>query len=429
MKVPDMASANRILTTHVGSLVRPPELVAFLKRQQGHESYDSAAYEACLQRSVADVVKGQAEVGIDIVSDGEFGKSISWSRYVLERLAGFEERQDNIAGYRRAIAGKDRKDFTEFYDEYEAAQGFAGMGKDSGQLGTWVITGPISYIGQEALQRDIANLKAAMKQAGVAHGFLPVVAPASVVPARKDEHYRSEEEALFAIADALHDEYQAIVDAGLIVQVDDAFLASFYDVMVPPRSLADYRKWAAVRVEAVNHALRGIPEEQSRYHLCWGSWNGPHTNDVAIKDIIDLVLKIRVGGYSLEMANPRHEHEWRVWEKVKLPKGRVLVPGLVSHSTNVVEHPELVAERIVRLAKLVGRDSVIASTDCGFAQGPFTRRVHPSIMWAKLRSVVEGARLATRELWRRPKARKEGRKVAAAKKRASPRARKKQKAA
>jgi 5-methyltetrahydropteroyltriglutamate--homocysteine methyltransferase len=421
-----MISNNRILTTHVGSLVRPPELVAFLKRQQSHESYDSAAYEECLRRSVADVVKGQAEVGIDIVSDGEFGKSISWSRYVLERLAGFEERQDNTAGFRPAIAGKDRKDFTEFYDEYEAAQGFAGMGKDSGQLGTWVITGPICYIGQQALQRDIANLKAAMKQAGVAHGFLPVVAPASVVPARKDEHYRSEEEALFAIADALHDEYRAIVDAGLIVQVDDAFLASFYDVMVPPRSLADYRKWAAVRVEAVNHALRGIPEEQSRYHLCWGSWNGPHTNDVAIKDIIDLVLKIRVGGYSLEMANPRHEHEWRVWEKAKLPNGRVLVPGLVSHSTNVVEHPELVAERIVRLAKLVGRDNVIASTDCGFAQGPFTRRVHPSIMWAKLRSVVEGARLATRELWRRPS---KGRKAAAAKKRVSPRARKRKKAA
>jgi 5-methyltetrahydropteroyltriglutamate--homocysteine methyltransferase len=428
MKVPNMTSSNRILTTHVGSLVRPPELVAFLKRQQTHESYDSAAYEECLRRAVADVVKGQAETGIDIVSDGEFGKSISWSRYVLERLAGFEERHDNTAGFRPAIAGKDRKDFTEFYDEYEAAQGFAGMGKDSGQLGTWVITGPIRYIGQQALQRDIANLKAAMKRAGVAHGFLPVVAPASVVPARKDEHYRSEEEALFAIADALHDEYQAIVDAGLIVQVDDAFLASFYDVMVPPRSLADYRKWAAVRVEAVNHALRGIPERQSRYHLCWGSWNGPHTNDVAIKDIIDLVLKIRVGGYSLEMANPRHEHEWRVWEKVKLPKGRALVPGLVSHSTNVVEHPELVAERIVRLAKLVGRDSVIASTDCGFAQGPFTRRVHPSIMWAKLRSVVEGARLATRELWRRPK----GRKVAAAKRKsrgAPMRARKKKKAA
>ena len=401
-----MPSTNRILTTHVGSLIRPPELVSFLKQQQNGEPYDAGAYDACLRRCVADIVKGQAEIGIDIVSDGEFGKSISWSRYVLERLAGFEERKDDSAGFRPAIAGKDRKDFTEFYDEYEAAQGFAGMGKDTGQLGTWVITGPIAYTGQQALQRDIANLKAAMQQAGVKQGFLPVVAPASVVPARKDEHYRNEEEALFAIAAALREEYKAIVDAGLIVQIDDAFLASFYDVMVPPRSLADYRKWAAVRVEALNHALQGIPAEQARYHLCWGSWNGPHTNDVAIKDIIDLVLRVRVGGYSLEMANPRHEHEWRVWEKVKLPKGRALIPGLVSHSTNVVEHPELVAERIVRLARLVGRDNVIASTDCGFAQGPFTRRVHPSIMWAKLRSVVEGARLATRELWRRSAKRK-----------------------
>jgi 5-methyltetrahydropteroyltriglutamate--homocysteine methyltransferase len=408
-----MNSIGRIPTTHVGSLVRPPELVSFLKAQQNREPYDSGVYEECLRRSVAEVVKEQVEVGIDIVSDGEFGKSISWSRYVLERLSGFEERLDRTAGFRPAIAGKDRRDFAEFYDEYEATQGFAGMGKDSAQLGTWVISGPITYIGQRALQRDIANLKAAMTQAGVQHGFLPVVAPASVVPARKDEHYRNEEEALFAIAAALHEEYKAIVDAGLTVQVDDAFLASSYDVMVPPRSLADYRKWAAVRVEALNHALQGIPEQQSRYHLCWGSWNGPHTNDVAIKSIIDLVLRIRVGGYSIEMANPRHEHEWRVWREVELPKGRVLIPGLVSHSTNVVEHPELVAERIVRLAKLVGRENLMASTDCGFAQGPFTRRVHPSIMWAKLRSVVEGARLASRELWRRPA---KGRKPAAAKK-------------
>jgi 5-methyltetrahydropteroyltriglutamate--homocysteine methyltransferase len=408
-----MNSIGRIPTTHVGSLVRPPELVSFLKTQQNGEPYDSGVYEECLRRSVAEVVKEQVEVGIDIVSDGEFGKSISWSRYVLERLSGFEERLDRTAGFRPAIAGKDRRDFAEFYDEYEATQGFAGMGKDSAQLGTWVISGPITYIGQRALQRDIANLKAAMTQAGVQHGFLPVVAPASVVPARKDEHYRNEEEALFAIAAALHEEYKAIVDAGLTVQVDDAFLASSYDVMVPPRSLADYRKWAAVRVEALNHALQGIPEQQSRYHLCWGSWNGPHTNDVAIKDVIDLVLRIRVGGYSIEMANPRHEHEWRVWQEVELPKGRVLIPGLVSHSTNVVEHPELVAERIVRLAKLVGRENLMASTDCGFAQGPFTRRVHPSIMWAKLRSVVEGARLASRELWRRPA---KGRKPAAAKK-------------
>jgi 5-methyltetrahydropteroyltriglutamate--homocysteine methyltransferase len=409
-----MKSTGRIPTTHVGSLVRPPDIVSFLKAQQNGEPYDSGAYEECLRRSVAEVVKEQAEAGIDIVSDGEFGKSISWSRYVLERLSGFEERLDNTAGFRPAIAGKDRRDFAEFYDEYEATQGFAGMGKDSAQLGTWVITGPIAYIGQRALQRDIDNLKAAMTQAGVQRGFLPVVAPASVVPARKDEHYRNEEEALFAIAAALHEEYKAIVDVGLTVQVDDAFLASSYDVMVPPRSLADYRKWAAVRVEALNHALKGIPEQQSRYHLCWGSWNGPHTNDVAIKDVIDLVLRIRAGGYSIEMANPRHEHEWRVWQEIELPKGRVLIPGLVSHSTNVVEHPELVAERIVRLAKLVGGENLIASTDCGFAQGPFTRRVHPSIMWAKLRSVVEGARLASRELWRRPA---KGRKPSAAKKR------------
>src|SRR5262245_36734308 len=259
----DMRSTGRILTTHVGSLVRPAQLVSFLRKQQNHEPYDPAAYEQCLRLSVAEVVEGQAKVGIDIVSDGEFGKSISWSRYVLERISGFEERADDTAGFRPAIAGKDRKDFADFYDEYEAAQGFAGMGKDSAQLGTWVITAPIRYIGHQALQRDIANLKAAMKEAGAQHGFLPVVAPASVVPARKDEHYRSEEEALFAIADALSEEYKMIVDAGLTVQVDDAFLASSYDVMVPPRSLADYRKWAAVRVEAVNHALRGIPAEQA----------------------------------------------------------------------------------------------------------------------------------------------------------------------
>jgi 5-methyltetrahydropteroyltriglutamate--homocysteine methyltransferase len=197
----------------------------------------------------------------------------------------------------------------------------------------------------------------------------------------------------------LREEYQAVVDAGLIAQIDDAFLASVYDVMVPPKTLADYRKWAEVRIEALNHALKGIPPERTRYHICWGSWNGPHTNDVPFKDIADLVLRVNVAGYSLEMANPRHEHEWRVWETVKLPDGKYLLPGLVSHATNIVEHPELIAERIVRLAKLVGRERVVASTDCGFAQGPFARRVHPQIMWAKLRALAEGARLATKQLW------------------------------
>jgi 5-methyltetrahydropteroyltriglutamate--homocysteine methyltransferase len=383
----------KILTTHVGSLVRPPEFVDFLLKQQNDEPYGPREYDECLKRSVADVVRRQKEAGIDIVSDGEYGKTMSWSRYVLERMSGLEEREDNDGGFRPAIAGKDRRDFAEFYDEYEDAQGFAGLGKQAGRLGTWVVTGPIKYTGQEAIQRDIANLKAAIQGQGV-KGFLPVVAPASVAPNRKDEFYQTPEDALFAIAEALNVEYKAVVDAGLLVQVDDAFLASSYDLMVPPKTLKDYRKWAQVRIEALNHALKGIPEEKSRYHLCWGSWNGPHTNDVAIGDIIDLVLKVKAGGYSLEMANPRHEHEWRVWEKTKLPAGKKLVPGLISHSTNVVEHPELVAERIVRLAKLVGPENVIASTDCGFAQGPFARRVHPSIQWAKLRALSEGARIA-----------------------------------
>lgn len=387
-----------IQTTHVGSLVRPPELIAFLLKRQSGESYDREAFDECLRRSVEDVVRMQVETGIDIVSDGEFGKTISWSRYILERLSGFTEREDP-RGAPASVVGKDRRDFKDFYDEYEAEKGVVGMGKQATKFRASAITGPVAYTGQTALRRDIEDIKQAAAKAGAKLAFLPVVAPASVAPARSDEFYKSEEEALFAIADALNVEYRMIVEAGLIVQVDDAFLTSTYDVMVPPRTLDDYRKWAERRIEATNHALRGIPEERSRYHLCWGSWNGPHTNDVALKDIADLVLRVRVGGYSLEMANPRHEHEWRVWENVKLPAGRKLVPGLVSHSTNVVEHPELVAERIVRLAKLVGPDNVIASTDCGFAQGPFARRVHPSIQWAKLRSLVEGARIATSQLW------------------------------
>jgi 5-methyltetrahydropteroyltriglutamate--homocysteine methyltransferase len=390
-------TSHSILTTHVGSLVRPPELIDFLLKQQNGESYDPKAFEDCLRRSVDEVVRQQVETGIDIVSDGEFGKTISWSRYVLDRLSGFAERIEQ--GPPASVQGKDRRDFQAFYEEYEAEKGVVGMGKQATKLRSTAITGPIAYTGQAKLQRDIDDIKEAAAKVGAKAAFLPVVAPGSVAPARKDEYYKSEEEALFAIADALNVEYRMIVDAGLYVQIDDAFLASTYDVMVPPASLDQYRKWAELRIEVTNHALRGIPEERSRYHLCWGSWNGPHTNDVAFKDIADLVLKVRVGGYSLEMANPRHEHEWRVWESVKLPEGRKLYPGFVSHATNVVEHPELVAERIVRLAKLVGRDNVVASTDCGFAQGPFTRRVHPSIQWAKLRSLVEGARIASRQLW------------------------------
>jgi 5-methyltetrahydropteroyltriglutamate--homocysteine methyltransferase len=390
--------AGRILTSHVGSLVRPDDLLAFVAKQQEGQPYDAKAYEECLRRSVADVVKKQVESGVDIVSDGEYGKSISWSRYILDRLSGFEERHDKTPGFRSAVAGKDRRDFAEFYEEYEANYGFVGMGKTF-KTGSWFVIGPIKYTGQALIQRDIDDIKRGVAGSGAVDAFMPLVAPASVVPQRTDEFYKSEEDALFAIADAVHEEYKAVIDAGLIAQIDDAFLASVYDVMVPPKTLAEYRKWAELRIDALNHALKGLPQDRTRYHICWGSWNGPHTNDVALKDIVDLVLKVNVGGYSLEMANPRHEHEWRVWETVKLPEGKYLLPGLVSHATNIVEHPELVAERIVRLAKLVGRGRVVASTDCGFAQGPFARRVHPQIMWAKLRALAEGARIATKELW------------------------------
>jgi len=233
----------------------------------------------------------------------------------------------------------------------------------------------------------------------VEEAFLPVAAPASVIPDRKNEHYKSDEECLRAIADAMRTEYRMIVDAGFILQLDDARTAVTFDRMVPPGTFADYRKWVAMHVELLNHALDGIPEDRVRYHVCWGSWPGPHTTDVPLKDIVDLILQVRVGAYVIEGANPRHEHEWKVWGDVKLPPGRMLVPGVISHATNIVEHPELVAERIVRLARLVGRENVIAGTDCGFAQGPFYRRVHPSIMWAKLEALAQGAGLASKALW------------------------------
>jgi 5-methyltetrahydropteroyltriglutamate--homocysteine methyltransferase len=375
------AGGGRIPTTHVGSLVRPPELKTFLAAQRDRKPYDRAAFDACLHDSVADVVRQQADIGLDIINDGEYGKAISWSRYVLQRLSGFEQRKSQDTGMPAAVVGRDRREFAEFYADYDRSQGFSGM---SG----WALT----------LARDIANFKTAAKGAKPRDLFMAAVAPASVAPDRADEYYNSEDDYVFAVADALRDEYKAIVDAGLILQVDDAYLAHTYEVMVPPKTPRDYRKWAAVRIEALNHALKGLPEERTRYHVCWGSWNGPHAHDVELKDIVDLILQVRTGGYLLEMANPRHEHEWRVWETVKLPKGRKLIPGVISHQTNVVEHPELVAERLLRLAKLVGRDNVIASTDCGFAQGPFVQRVHPSIMWAKLRALVEGARIASRRL-------------------------------
>jgi 5-methyltetrahydropteroyltriglutamate--homocysteine methyltransferase len=385
----------RILTTHVGSLIRPPALLEFIRARQNRAPYDRAAYERCLAESVKEVVRRQVETGIDIPSDGEFGKSISWSQYALERLSGFE-RRPAPPGANPFARGADRRRFAEFYAELDRAEGPPASAGATGALA--VCVAPIAYTGQEELQRDIANFKSALDAAGAKQGFLPVAAPASVIPDRRNEYYASDEECVRAIGRAMRSEYRAIVDAGLLVQLDDARFAVTYDRMVPPATLADYRRWVEMHVDVLNEALEGIPEERVRYHVCWGSWPGPHTTDVPLADVVDLILKVKAGAYLIEGANPRHEHEWRVWETAKLPRGRKLVPGVISHATNIVEHPELVAERLMRVARLVGPDNLMAGTDCGFAQGPFHRRVHPSIMWAKLEALVAGARLAAERL-------------------------------
>jgi 5-methyltetrahydropteroyltriglutamate--homocysteine methyltransferase len=389
-------STQRILTTHVGSLIRPPALIEFLRAQQERRPVDEAAFAACLASSVHEIVRQQAEAGVDVVSDGEFGKTISWSQYALERLSGFERRPMK-AGANPFARGADRTRFAEFYAELDARDAPATQSEAA-------CIGPIAYTGQAALQRDIDNLKAALaKNAGtktaVTEAFLPVAAPASVIPDRKNEYYANDDDCLQAIAEAMRTEYRTIVDAGFLVQLDDARTAVTFDRMVPPASFADYRHWVGRYVEVLNHALEGIPQDRVRYHVCWGSWPGPHTTDVPLRDIVDLILQVRVGAYVIEGANPRHEHEWKVWQSVKLPAGKVLVPGVISHATNIVEHPELVSERIVRLARLVDRENIIAGTDCGFAQSPMYRRVHPTIMWAKLEALAAGAKLATKELW------------------------------
>ena len=384
-------SDDRILTTHVGSLIRPEPLRKLIRAKQGGQPYDEMAYEKLLTECVADIVAEQAKTGIDVVSDGEFGKAISWSQYAIERLSGFE-RRPITPGDDSFARGADRERFAEFYAQLDAEGGRATTFNS-------VCVGPIKYTGLEELQRDIANFRAALKNVSVEEAFMPVAAPASVIPDRKNEYYKDDEECLRAIAEAMRTEYKTIVDAGFILQLDDARTAVTYDRMVPPARFEDYRKWVAMHVDLLNHALEGIPEDRVRYHVCWGSWPGPHTTDVPLKDIVDLILQMRVGAYVIEGANPRHEHEWRVWGRAKLPAGRILVPGVISHATNIVEHPELVAERIVRLANLVGRENIIASTDCGFAQGPLYQRVHPSIMWAKFEALVEGARIASRQLW------------------------------
>ena len=376
-------STDRFLTTFVGSLIRPPELRAL----QASEPVDADVYDRTLRESVAEAVRNEALVGLDIVSDGEFGKS-NWSSYILDRVTGFELRPapPDTAVYNRV--GREREEFADFYSQ--------------NQIGEWrprviVCSGPIGY-NRTQIDRDIANFKAALGSVKVEEAFMPVVAPASFVREAHNEYYPTEEAYVYAIADALRQEYQAILDAGFLLQVDDAVLATMWVVM-ESEGLPAYRRWAELRIQALNYALQGLPPERVRYHLCWGSWPGPHVTDIPLASIIDLLLSVNAGAYSIEAGNPRHAHEWKLWRDVRLPEGKLLIPGVISHSTPLVEHPELVAERIGRYAQLVGRENVIGGSDCGFAQSQGLSRVPPSIMWAKLRALVEGAQLASQELF------------------------------
>src|SRR5579863_1151265 len=376
---------TRILTTHAGSLPRPDVLSALLFAKMTNRSYDPAALAAATRAAVADIVKRQVDLEIDIVSDGEQSKP-SFQLYAAERLSGLEPIKAR-AGHRRT---RENAAFPSFYKN----------GAHSGtQPQAFACTGPIAYTGNTILQADLNNLKIALGSVSPADVFVPSVSPSSCAGLMENRYYKNDEEHVFAVAEAMRSEYEAIVAAGFQVQIDDPRLAMHY-MLNPDTTIGETRAWITRRIEALNHALRNIPPERVRHHTCYGINMGPRTSDFEMKHLADLIVKIRAGFYSFEMANPRHEHEWRIWEHVKLPDGKALVPGCITHTSVIVEHPELVAERIVRLARLVGRENVIAGTDCGFAQGPFYRRVHPSIMWAKLESLAQGARLASTELWK-----------------------------
>jgi 5-methyltetrahydropteroyltriglutamate--homocysteine methyltransferase len=377
-------STDRILTTHVGSLIRPQEL---LEHAATATQQRQARYREILRDATVAVVHQQVEAGIDIINDGEFGKS-SWANYILDRITGFEPRPDTF--YEAVWLGRDRFRFHDFM-KAEFPRGIIGAPGHA-------CVGPITYQGHESIARNISDLRAALASAGIVEGFLTAVAPASTGYDSSNEYYKDEREYVFAIAEALRQEYLAIVEAGLVLQVDDAVLANMYDELTQ-QSATRYRQWAELRIEALNHALRGIPEDRVRYHVCFGSWHVPHIADAPLAAILPLILKVRAGAYSIEAANVRHEHEWRVWQSVKLPGDKILIPGVVTHHTTTVEHPRLIADRIVRFAGLVGRENVIAGTDCGFAQLAMYQRVHPQVMWAKLQALAEGAQIASQELW------------------------------
>jgi 5-methyltetrahydropteroyltriglutamate--homocysteine methyltransferase len=374
-------STDRILTTHTGSLPRPADLLEMAGAR-------GAAYESRLKSAVGEIVKKQAELGVDVVDDGEYSKP-SFVTYINERLGGFETAVGGVTN--QWLKSREALAFPEFYN----TPATGGPVRPPNMI----CTGPITYKGQDLVKRDIANFKAALGSVKVEEAFMPAISPSNVEDRHENRYYKTEEEFLFAIADALSVEYKAIVDAGFLIQIDDPRLVSYY-ALKPDVTVADCQKWAGPRIAALNHALRDIPTEKIRFHTCYSINMGPRIHDMQLKDCIGMILGIRAGAYSFEAANPRHEHEWKLWEQVKLPKDSILIPGVITHSTILVEHPELVAERIGRYAKVVGRENVIAGSDCGFSTFAGSKEIHASIVWEKLRAMSEGAAFASRQLWR-----------------------------
>ena len=392
-------STERILTTHVGSLARAEPLIPLLRLRENGQPYDREELARLVREAVTDVVRKQVESGIDIITDGEQGKA-SFFGYIIERFSGFQRKPAAPGKVRPRASGREYLAFPDYYAWSERiAEPFGGRGGGRGQGGVDTCTGPVSYRGREAVQKDIDNLKAAVKSQIYEDVFVPAIASSYVASTFTNEYYRTHEEYEQAVSDAIREEYKAIVGAGFILQIHDPRLVTYY-MMNPDLSVADCRKWAAQRVEVINDSIRDIPPEKIRFHTCYSIDVGPRIHEMALKDIVDIMLKINAGAYSFEAANPRHEHEYHVFERVKLPDGKILIPGVISHTTNLVEHPELVAERILRFAKIVGRENVIAGADCGFAASALRfNDTHPSIAWLKFAALAEGARLATRELW------------------------------
>jgi len=385
-------STERILTTHTGSLPRPAQMLALIRERSAGGELDEAGFAEEVAHAVGEVVAEQARHGVDIVDDGEAAKP-SFLSYIRERIDGFEQVPSTTPSATGFRGSREHLSFPEFY---AASTGPGGTG--GAAQAAWACTGPVSYKGQQLVARDIENLKAALVGVEVVEAFLPAISPSNVFSSHRNAYYADDDEYLEAIALALHEEYQAIVDAGLLLQVDDPQLVTYY-VQHPELSVEDCRAWAARQVEVLNHALAGIAPDRVRYHTCYSINMGPRVHDMELKDVVDVILKVNAGAYSFEAANPRHDHEWKLWESVELPEDKVLIPGVITHSSVLVEHPELVAQRLIRYAGAVGRERVIGGSDCGFATSAASTEIHPSIAWAKLDALAEGARLATSALF------------------------------